>query len=115
MRAGMWMVFPTWAPQYLNSGTGLRPLQDPRRVLGGVSHAALVAPTARLQNLPRATLAALAKVQLGVAGVTEMDALVNVGKHTPREAARIWMKKNEHLVAGWLRPESAGQGRARCC
>lgn len=101
--AGEWFVFPTWAPQYLNQDGKLRPLRDPRGVLGGVNHAALVAPRDRLRALPAATQAALAKIDLGLDGVTEMDYLVNVGKHAPREAARIWMRRNESKVAAWLK------------
>jgi glycine betaine/proline transport system substrate-binding protein len=97
-----WIVFPTWAPQYLNRGGKLRPLQDPRGVLGGINHAALVGPRARLQMIPPATRAVLARIDLGLDGVTEMDWLVNVGKQTPREAARTWMKANESRVASWL-------------
>jgi glycine betaine/proline transport system substrate-binding protein len=101
--AGNWVVFPTWAPQYLNRDGKLRPLQDPQGVLGGVNHASLVAPRDKLRALPAKTRAALAKVELGLDGVTEMDYLVNVGKHTSREAARIWMRQNESRVAGWLK------------
>src|SRR5262249_37911188 len=32
-----WIVFPTWEPQYLNRGGKIRPLMDPRGVLGGVN------------------------------------------------------------------------------
>jgi glycine betaine/proline transport system substrate-binding protein len=98
-----WIVFPTWAPQYLNRGGKLRPLQDPRGVLGGINHAALVGPRNRLQAIPRETRAVLARIDLGLEGVTEMDWLVNVEKKLPREAARTWMKANEIRVAGWLR------------
>jgi glycine betaine/proline transport system substrate-binding protein len=98
-----WIVFPTWAPQYLNRGGKLRPLQDPRGVLGGTNHAALVGPRDRLQAIPRATRAVLARIDLGLDGVTEMDWLVNVEKKTPREAARTWMKANQIRVAGWLK------------
>ena len=100
---GKWVVFPTWAPQFLNRDGRLRPLSDPRGVLGGVNHAALVAPRERLAALPAATRAVLAKVSLGLEGVTEMDYLVNIGKQTPREAARIWMRQNESRVADWFR------------
>nr|WP_315249384.1 glycine betaine ABC transporter substrate-binding protein [uncultured Duganella sp.] len=97
-----WMVFPTWAPQYLNRDGRLRPLLDPRGVLGSVNHASLVGYSQRLQKLPPATRAALAKVKLGIDAVTEMDYLVNIGKHTPRQAAAIWMANNEQRVASWL-------------
>ena len=98
-----WIVFPTWAPQYLNRGGTLRPLQDPRGVLGGINHAALVGPRDRLQAIPPATRAILARINLGLDGVTEMDWLVNVEKKTPHEAARTWMQANESRVAGWLK------------
>ncbi|MEO8004720.1 MAG: glycine betaine ABC transporter substrate-binding protein [Betaproteobacteria bacterium] len=98
-----WIVFPTWAPQYLNRGGKLRPLQDPRGILGGVNHASLVAPRGRFEALPPATRAALARIDLGLDGVTEMDWLVNVEKKNPREAARSWMQANETRVAGWLK------------
>jgi glycine betaine/proline transport system substrate-binding protein len=98
-----WFVFPTWAPQYLNRGGKLRSLQDPRGVLGGVNHASLVGPRDRLQAIPPATRAVLARIDLGLDGVTEMDWLVSVEKKMPREAARTWMKANESRVAGWLK------------
>lgn len=100
--AGEWMVFPTWAPQYLNQDGKLRPLSDPRGVLGSVNHASLVGYSQRLAKLPPATRAALSKVTLGIEAVTEMDYLVNVGKHTPRQAAAIWMANNQQRVASWL-------------
>ena len=97
------MVFPTWEPQYLNRGGKLRPLQDPRGVLGGTNHASLVGPRDRLRALPRVTRTVLARIELGLDGVTEMDWLVNVDKKTPREAARLWMAANRGRVDSWLR------------
>lgn len=98
-----WIVFPTWAPQYLNRGGKLRPLQDPRGILGGVNHASLVAPRERFAALPAKTRTVLARIDLGLDGVTEMDYLVNVEKKNPREAARTWMQANASRVAGWLK------------
>lgn len=98
-----WIVFPTWAPQYLNRDGQLRPLADPRGVLGGVNHASLVAPRGRFEALPDRTRAVPARIDLGLDGVTEMDWLVNVQGQTPRNAARSWMHANESRVAGWLR------------
>lgn len=97
-----WLIFPTWAPQYLNRDGQLRALADPRGVLGGSNHASLVAPRSRFEALPSATRRALARIDLGIDGVTEMDWLVNVGRQTPREAARAWMRANENRVSGWL-------------
>ena len=98
-----WIIFPTWAPQYLNRGGRLRPLHDPRGVLGSVNHASLVGPRDRLQRIPSATRAVLARIDLGIEGVTEMDWLVNIEKQSPREASRSWIKANESRVANWLR------------
>lgn len=100
---GRWFIFPTWAPQYLNRDGQLRALADPRGVLGGRNHASLVGPSARFLALPETTRAALARIELGLDGVTDMDWFVNVEKQPPREAARRWMRANEGRVSGWLR------------
>lgn len=97
-----WIVFPTWAPQYLNRDGQLRPLADPQGILGGINHGSLVAPRARYQALPDATRQALGRIQLGIDGVTEMDWLVNVQKQPPLDAARAWMAANASRVATWL-------------
>jgi glycine betaine/proline transport system substrate-binding protein len=102
VRERRWIVFPTWAPQYLNRDGKLRPLDDPRGVLGGINHASLVAPTARFQALPAATRAALSRIDLGLDGVTQMDGMVNVDKMTPRDAARTWIRANAARFEGWL-------------
>jgi glycine betaine/proline transport system substrate-binding protein len=94
-----WIVFPTWAPQYLN-----RALADPRGVLGNPNHASIVAPRKRFEALPGPTRTALSRIALGLDGVTEMDWLVNAEKQTPRDAARVWMRSNEGRVSGWLKP-----------
>jgi len=101
--ARQWIVFPTWAPQYLNRGGKIRPLEDPRGVLGGVNRASLVGPRSRVAALPATTRDALARIELGLDGVTDMDFLVNVARKTPREAARAWMEENERRVAGWFK------------
>jgi glycine betaine/proline transport system substrate-binding protein len=101
---GRWIVFPTWAPQYLNRGGKIRPIEDPRGLLGGVNRASLVGPRDRVAALPAGTRAALARIDLGLDGVTEMDWLVNVDKKSPRKAAQIWMAANDKRVTGWLRP-----------
>jgi len=98
-----WIVFPTWAPQYLNRGAQLRALADPRGVLGGVNHGALVAPRENFQLIPAATRNVLARIEIGLDGVTEMDWLVNVEGRTPLEAARAWMLQNEERTSAWLK------------
>jgi glycine betaine/proline transport system substrate-binding protein len=97
-----WVIFPTWAPQYLNKDNGLRALNDPLKVLGGVNHASIVAPKERFRLLPEKSQEVLSRIELGLDSVTYMDWLVNVEKLTPREAARKWMRENETRVKAWL-------------
>lgn len=97
-----WIVFPTWAPQYLNRGGQLRVLADPRGVLGTANRAALVAPRGRFQVLPERTRTVLTRIKLGLDGVTDMDWLVNIEKQSPREAARTWMRANESRLSDWF-------------
>jgi glycine betaine/proline transport system substrate-binding protein len=97
-----WMVFPTWAPQYLNRRGELRPLDDPRGVLRGVNRGVLVAPRARFKALPQRTRQVLSRISLGLDGVTDMDWAVNVDQQAPREAARMWMRANSARVAAWV-------------
>ncbi|QWT21599.1 hypothetical protein KPL74_06225 [Bacillus sp. NP157] len=102
LTGGRWVVFPTWAPQYLNKDGALRALQDPLNVLGGVNHASLVAPRDRFQTLPVRTRKVLSRIDIGMDGVTAMDWSVNVGKLTERDAAREWMANNSQRVDGWF-------------
>jgi glycine betaine/proline transport system substrate-binding protein len=98
-----WFVFPTWTPQYLNRGDGLRPLADPNGVLGGSNHAVLVAPEGRLEAIAPHARRMLRRVVIGLEGVIEMEWLVNVDGRTPRQAARAWMSANSRRVETWLR------------
>ena len=81
--------------------SALRPLEDPKGTLGGVNPAVLVGRAKRLAQLPDLTRRALSRIQLGLDGVTEMDWFVNDDKRTPQDAARTWMKANEHRLASW--------------
>ena len=99
-----WFVFPTWAPQYLNLGGGLRPLDDGKGVLGATNHAGLVAPKPNFETLPDRTKEVLSRVKIGIDGVSQMDRAVNVDKKSPRAAAEEWMRANETTVREWFRP-----------
>ncbi len=97
-----WMIFPTWTPQFLNQGPGLRPLNDPRGTLGGLNRASLVGPRVRVDALPQKTRRTLSQIKLDIDAVTRMDGYVNVGQMTPRNAALAWMAAHEDRVSGWL-------------
>lgn len=96
-----WLVFPTWTPQFLNRDGDLRPLADPRGVLGGANRGVLVAPRTAFAALPERTRQVLSRISLGLDGVTEMDWAVNVNRQTPRDAARAWLVANAARVAAW--------------
>jgi glycine betaine/proline transport system substrate-binding protein len=97
-----WVIFPTWTPQYLNHGGDLRPLADPRGVLGRSNRGVLVAPEERFRALPERTRQVLSRISLGLDGVTEMDRAVNLGGRTIRDAARAWMNTNHDRVRTWF-------------
>lgn len=103
VRGQRWIVFPTWAPQYLNKGARIRRPDDPKVVLGGINRAVLVSPRDRWAELPEHSRAVLQHISLDLDGVTEMDWLVNVQQMKPREAAKFWMDANSDRVAAWLR------------
>ncbi len=98
-----WIIFPTWAPQYLNRDGKLRPLRDPKAVLGGINHASVVGPRDRLRRLSPSTHRVLSRISLGLEGVTEMDWMVNIQKKTPRDAALAWIDANQQKFQSWFR------------
>ncbi|MEL1264477.1 glycine betaine ABC transporter substrate-binding protein [Pseudoxanthomonas putridarboris] len=97
-----WFVFPGWTPQFLNNAGTLRVLRDPLGVLGGINHAALVAPTRRFDALPPSTRRILGRVRLSLDAVNRMDWAVNVDGASAQDAARAWMQAHPDLVAQWL-------------
>jgi len=99
---GRWIVFPGWAPQYLNQGGKIRPLADPKGILGRSNRAALVAPRTRFPALPPRTRQVLGRIGLSLEAVTHMDWLCNVGDLAPRDAARVWMQDHQDQVDRWV-------------
>ncbi len=99
-----WFVFPTWTPQYLNRGGGLRPLNDPAGAFGGSNRAVLAGSRARLARLPARTRSVLSRLQIGIDAVEEMDGNVNLRQMTPDAAAQAWMATHGSHVDGWFSP-----------
>jgi len=99
-----WFVFPCWTPQHLNRDGRLRPLSDPRAVLGGLNEAVLAAPRSRLATIAPRARQVLERLTIGLEGVIEMDRLVSIDACTPRQAARAWMSANSRRVEAWLKP-----------
>lgn len=100
-----WVVLPTWQPQFLNQAYNIRPLEEPKGLLGALDRAVLVAHKEFPSKVPPRTLTVLRRISLGVPAVTAMDYAVNVEKKTPREAARIWMAANHAVVEDWFKDD----------
>ncbi len=99
---GKWFIMPLWTPHYINRVGSLRPIAEPKGLLGPASNGTLVASRAWVAQAPPRTLAVLGRMRISREAVAEMDYLVNVEGKAPREAARIWMDANSALVEGWF-------------
>ena len=96
---------PLWTPHYINKVGNMRPLAEPRGVLGLASNGTLVASKAWTAQAPARTVDVLARIHLGREAVAEMDYLVNVQKMAPRDAVRARMQANSTLVDSWFASE----------
>jgi glycine betaine/proline transport system substrate-binding protein len=97
-----WFVMPLWYPHYINRVGNMRPLAEPRGLLGPPSNGTLVASREWVQRASPRTLQVLRRLQLGLDAVAQMDYSVNVDKQPPREAARTWMRQHADAVEGWF-------------
>ena len=97
-----WFVMPLWRPHYINKVGSMRPLEEPRGLLGPASNGTLVASRAWLRRAPARTVAVLRRLHLGLDDVADMDYAVNVDRLDPREAARQWMERNRDTVSRWF-------------
>jgi glycine betaine/proline transport system substrate-binding protein len=100
-----WFVMPLWWPHYINRVGSMRPIEEPRHLLGPPSTGTLVAAKQWVSQAPHRTVAVLRNMHLGLDAVAEMDYLVNVRKMTPRDAARGWMQNNARTVDRWFEVE----------
>jgi glycine betaine/proline transport system substrate-binding protein len=102
--AQRWFVMPLWWPHYINRVGNMRPIAEPKGLLGPSSNGTLVAGRQWVERAPARTLQVLRRMHLGLDAVAHMDYLVNVEKQSPREAARTWMQQNPGIVEGWFAP-----------
>jgi glycine betaine/proline transport system substrate-binding protein len=101
-RDARWFVMPLWKPQYINKVGNMRPIDEPKGILGEPNNGTLVASKDWVARAPQRTVAVMRRIHLGLDAVAEMDYLVNVEGMTPREAARAWMARHRTVVDGWL-------------
>ncbi|MFI5649024.1 glycine betaine ABC transporter substrate-binding protein [Kitasatospora sp. NPDC051705] len=93
-----WFVIPLWRPQYLNRLHGLRPLTEPKGLLGTVDAASPVVRNEAIERIRPEALARLAALEPGNAGVEELDVLINVAGLTPLQAADRYLAGRPHLL-----------------
>jgi glycine betaine/proline transport system substrate-binding protein len=86
----------------LNQAHKIRPLLDPKGVLGGINKAELIATQAFLQQFPAQTVNVLRRIQLDIATVTQLDYQVNVEQKTPRATAQAWIAEHSDQFKAWL-------------
>lgn len=102
IKNGRWAVFSMGAPMFLNAAYDLRPLKDPKGILGGANTGTLLAHQSFADKVPRETLEVLRRIRIGLEGVSRLDYLAVVEEHSPREAARIWMDNHPDTVERWF-------------
>lgn len=102
VQEGEWIVVPMGAPMFLNHAYAVRPLDDPKGVLGGEDRGVLLAHRSLPARVPARTLETLRRIRIGIEGVSELDDQVVRRGLTPREAARGWMAGHPAEVREWF-------------
>lgn len=100
--AQRWFVMPLWWPHFINQLGTMRPLAEPKGLLGEPNDGTLVANKTWVARAPAATLRVLGRIQLGLDAVAQMDRWVNVEGMTPHASAARWMQENALAVDAWF-------------
>ena len=103
---GGWLSHPLWRPQFLNRAHDLRPLAEPKGLLGNEDRASLTAYRGFPDKLPSETTQTLGRINLSLEDVTNMDYAVNVNGKSVGAAAADWIESNCETVDSWLRSPS---------
>ncbi|MFJ1709618.1 glycine betaine ABC transporter substrate-binding protein [Kitasatospora sp. NPDC088346] len=93
-----WFVIPLWRPQYLNRSHGLRPLTEPRGLLGTVDTASPVVRRDALRRIHPEAVARMDTLYLGNDGIEELDTLINADGLTPLQAADRYLATHPGLL-----------------
>ncbi|MCM2425008.1 glycine betaine ABC transporter substrate-binding protein [Streptomyces sp. RKAG337] len=88
-----WFVIPIWRPQYLNLLHGLRPIAEPKGLLGGVDAASPIITDRAMAVIAPEALERLQGLHLGNEGVESIDKLINVDGLTPLDAADRYLRR----------------------
>jgi len=100
--AQRWFVMPLWFPNFINRVGNMRPIAEPRQLLGQANAGTLLASRAWVHRAPEGTLRVLRRMHLGMDAVEEMDYAVNRGGKSLDQAARDWMQRNQSKVDAWF-------------
>jgi glycine betaine/proline transport system substrate-binding protein len=100
--AQRWFVMPLWFPNFINRVGNMRPIAEPKQLLGQANAGTLVASRAWVQRAPGRTLQVLRRMHLGMGAVEEMDHEVNREGKSPAQAARDWAQRHQTEVDGWF-------------
>jgi glycine betaine/proline transport system substrate-binding protein len=68
-----WVVIPLWHPQYLHHRYRIRPLSEPKGLLGGVDDATLIVRRDARSRIGEGAMTELSALHLGNARVSELD------------------------------------------
>ena len=102
IESGKWFVMPLWQPHYLNMVAKLRVLEEPMKLLGEPDTAWLIAHKGAKRKMGPIGFGILEKMELSLKSVTEIDYRINIGKLSPRDAARSWMGAHPYTIEYWL-------------
>lgn len=97
-----WIVVPLWHPQFLHARHSIRELADPRKLLGGVDRAVLLARTDRLETFTSRQLEVLDHIRLSNTIVAELDYAISREGKTPDQAAEAWLARHPQVLDAWL-------------
>ncbi|RJX83371.1 glycine betaine ABC transporter substrate-binding protein [Pseudomonas sp. LS-2] len=86
-----WVVVPLWHPQFLHHRFSIRPLSEPKGLLGGQDDATLIVKEHIALGMPDELLERLTRLTLGNAVISELDHLICREGLTPLAAADIWL------------------------
>lgn len=103
VETAQWVVVPLWQPQFLHQRHRIRALKEPLGLLQGCDQATLMVRRDAVERLPPKALAALRRMHLGNAAVTELDEMIGRQRREPSEAVSEWMAQRPELLRHWER------------
>jgi len=92
--ARAWFVVPVWSSHFITRVGNMRPIDEPKGLLGQANEGSLVASRGWVGRAPETTLHVVRRMHLGMDAVETMGNAVKRENKTPRQAARAWIEQN---------------------